>query len=149
MKFHQPSCNGTQAIVFTDTHTDTHTHTQTHTHTHRHTDKIVKPSFSDSGRCKTSRFVKISISIFFTITILPLYEKVKSTQHFPVMVESTQPVNVVLYILDDVLALAMSTLIFPTSMFTSDTARLYFPFAALGQNKGKLFLNFFFVIDDM
>ena len=72
MKFGKPSSNSTHAIVFTDTHTDT----QIHTHTHRHADKIAKPSFSDSGRCKTSRFVKM-ISIFCTITILPLYEKVK------------------------------------------------------------------------
>ncbi|CAL1263731.1 unnamed protein product, partial [Larinioides sclopetarius] len=43
----------------------------------RQTDIIPKLCFSDSGRSKTWRFVKISSSNFLTITILSLYEKVK------------------------------------------------------------------------
>ena len=47
---------------------------------HRQTDIIPKLCFSDSGRSKTWRFVKISSSNFLTITILSLYEKVKSSR---------------------------------------------------------------------
>ncbi|CAL1266141.1 unnamed protein product, partial [Larinioides sclopetarius] len=46
------------------------------------TDIIPKLCFSDSGRSKTWRFVKISSSNFLTITILSLYEKVKSSPTF-------------------------------------------------------------------
>ena len=42
------------------------------------TDIIPKLCFSDSGRSKTWRFVKISSSNFLTITILSLYEKAKN-----------------------------------------------------------------------
>ncbi|GBM66277.1 hypothetical protein AVEN_235780-1 [Araneus ventricosus] len=42
------------------------------THTDRHTDIIPKLCFSDSGRSKTWRSVKISSSNFLTITILSL-----------------------------------------------------------------------------
>ena len=81
MKFHQPSCNGTQVIVFT--HRQTDRQTDTHTQTHRHTDKIAKLCFSVSVRCKTSRFVKISIFFlhdYNTFSILRIYEKVKIVQ---------------------------------------------------------------------
>ncbi|CAL1294604.1 unnamed protein product, partial [Larinioides sclopetarius] len=48
-----------------------------HRQTDRQTDIIPKLCFSDSGRSKTWRFVKIASSNFLTITILSLYEKVK------------------------------------------------------------------------
>ena len=61
MKFHQPSCNGTQVIVFT------------HRQTHIHTDRIAKSSFYDSITHKTPKRLYICIYNFCLIKISHLY----------------------------------------------------------------------------
>ena len=59
MKFHQPSCNGTQVIVFT--------HTHTHRHTDRHIDirtELQSPVFQTRLRIKPLDFDKSGLIIF-------------------------------------------------------------------------------------
>lgn len=84
---------GIKIHIHTYLHTRAHTHAHIHAYSERERERYRPEGeikFSDSERCKTSKFVKLSLLIFTrlqNILLYSVYEKIKILGHGKVSLE--------------------------------------------------------------